>query len=161
LKKRRGEKKMYDLINRLVEQTYSKMMNVDNESQNFRFNKLMDLLKDMEMGVRVITYYEDYVFPIGYQPFPEEEYMVTGALITDKIIGFYGMGENGGLSVFDFKDITEMKQSNNILHISFVNGFIELTLELPDNEYASILYDYLNLGMKGCSSEEIVCGVLG
>ena len=129
-------------------------MKLDEELSDFKYSILMDLLS-MKVNVEIINYLSDYVFPIGYNKREEIQKFTTTMILSCENIAFEGIGENGKRLVYIFENNWGLKQENNIVEIILFAGLQKIIITLPDDDYASSLFDVLNLGTQGFTTEEI------
>jgi len=122
---------------------------------DFKHKILDDILDKISVNVKEINYLSYYVFPIGYQADTIEKEMNTEIILADRTIGLVGMGENGETIIYDFDTISEMKTDNNKLKMILFGGLSKVIIEMPDENYATILYDAINLGRQGYEYYEI------
>ena len=137
------------------EEERGKKMEFDDGLSNFKYLKMRNLLNRMVVNVKGIKSVPFYVFPIGNQYNCEETQMRTEMILTDNDIGFVGMGKKGDILLYDFDAISGMKQEDNELKIIFYEGLSKLILELPDDIYAILLCEMIDLGRKGLNHEQI------
>jgi len=127
----------------------------DEELSYFKISIFSELIDGVEISVNHTIYNDYYVFPIGFQDYSETRRFFLEMIFTAEAIGFKGMEEDGVTLLFDFEDIDWISLENSKLELSFFGENQKLLLELPNKGYSAILYDAIDLGMKGYSEKEI------
>ena len=132
---------------------------IDEKAMELKYNVLMNLY-DIEINGEIINYYDDYVFPIGYQTFKHERNIRTKIWIEESHILLRTGGEDRGPATVRIGDIIRAYPENNYVVMVLEGNVVEVYLEMPDDDYAFVFCEIISFLGSEMNMEEVYKAIL-